>query len=190
MMGIYYAAPLLGPSIGPLFGGVLSQLWSWRATFYFLAIIGGVVILSFLLFKDTWRRERSLTYQSAKRRAIYRAEEREKIRAARLGKDNSTEKGNLDGNIVQVDSNTAKVTLVDMNPFKPIWSILKRKNNLAILFPSGISSQTVPSIVTNKSFVFTASTLFVSQPYYLQYNIAYVIRWHAHLRNHPIVIIL
>ena len=36
MMGIYYAAPLLGPSMGPLLGGILTQLFNWRATFWFL----------------------------------------------------------------------------------------------------------------------------------------------------------
>ena len=65
MMGIYYAAPLLGPSMGPLLGGILTQLFNWRATFWFLAIFGGVSLASFVLFKDTFRRERSLTYQAA-----------------------------------------------------------------------------------------------------------------------------
>lgn len=65
MMGIFYAAPLLGLSMGPLLGGVLTQLFNWRATFWFLAIFGGLSLLSFVLFKDTFRRERSLTYQAA-----------------------------------------------------------------------------------------------------------------------------
>lgn len=64
-MGIFYAAPLLGLSMGPLLGGVLTQLFNWRATFWFLAIFGGLSLLSFVLFKDTFRRERSLTYQAA-----------------------------------------------------------------------------------------------------------------------------
>lgn len=65
MMGIFYAAPLLGLSMGPLLGGVLTQLFNWRATFWFLAIFGGLSLLSFVLFKDTFRRERSLTYKAA-----------------------------------------------------------------------------------------------------------------------------
>ncbi|CAG8770552.1 381_t:CDS:2, partial [Acaulospora colombiana] len=39
MMGIFYAAPLVGQSLGPLFG-VLTHIWNWRAAFYFLTIIG------------------------------------------------------------------------------------------------------------------------------------------------------
>lgn len=67
-MGIYYAAPLLGPSMGPLLGGILTQLFNWRATFWFLAIFGGMSLASFMLFRDTFRSERSLTYQAALRR--------------------------------------------------------------------------------------------------------------------------
>ena len=29
MMGIYYAAPLLGPSLGPIAGGILTQLTAY-----------------------------------------------------------------------------------------------------------------------------------------------------------------
>lgn len=68
MMGIYYAAPLLGPSMGPLLGGILTQLFNWRATFWFLSIFGGMSLASFMLFRDTFRRERSLTYQAALRK--------------------------------------------------------------------------------------------------------------------------
>ncbi|KAI6027562.1 vacuolar DHA amino acid exporter [Pisolithus microcarpus] len=66
-VGVYYCAPLLGPSLGPIIGGVLTQAFSWRAVFWFLVIWGGVIFSAFLaLFKDTFRRERSLTYQNLK----------------------------------------------------------------------------------------------------------------------------
>ena len=68
MMGIYYSAPLLGPSLGPILGGALTQAFSRRATFWFLAIFVGICFLSFIPFRDTFRRERSLTYQTALRR--------------------------------------------------------------------------------------------------------------------------
>ncbi|KAF9502098.1 vacuolar DHA amino acid exporter [Pleurotus eryngii] len=67
-MGIYYAAPLLGPSLGPILGGALTAGFSWRACFWFMAIFSGLSFLSFLFFfKDTWRKERSLTYQNVLR---------------------------------------------------------------------------------------------------------------------------
>lgn len=68
-MGLYYAAPLLGPSLGPLVGGIVTRVFSWRATFYFLAIFGGLSLVTFVFFKDTFRRERSLAYQAALRKA-------------------------------------------------------------------------------------------------------------------------
>ena len=125
-MGVYYAAPLLGPSLGPLFGGVLSEVWNWRATFYFLTIIGGIVLISLFLFNDTYRRERSLTYQAAARHALHRAEEE----ARKRNKD--IEKGPP-----VIDPANVSVTLADLNLFTPIWNVLKRKNNLFILLPSG-----------------------------------------------------
>lgn len=62
------SAPVLGPSLGPIIGGALTQAFNWRATFWFLVIFIGMCILAFVFFKDTFRRERSLTYQAALRR--------------------------------------------------------------------------------------------------------------------------
>ncbi|KAL7413574.1 major facilitator superfamily domain-containing protein [Mrakia frigida] len=69
-MGFYYAVPLLGPSLGPLIGGALTSAFSWRSTFYFIAATGGVSLISFCFFPDTWRRERSLAYQTALKRSV------------------------------------------------------------------------------------------------------------------------
>jgi MFS family permease len=69
MMGIFYAAPLLGPALGPIIGGSLSEAIGWPACFYFLFACGGIMLAAFIfLFKDTFRLERSLTYQAALRR--------------------------------------------------------------------------------------------------------------------------
>ncbi|KAK7689822.1 hypothetical protein QCA50_006461 [Cerrena zonata] len=64
MMGIYYSAPLLGPALGPIIGGALTQAFSWRATFWFIVIFTGLCFVGFIFFKDTYRKERSLTYQT------------------------------------------------------------------------------------------------------------------------------
>ncbi|CAG7852154.1 SubName: Full=Uncharacterized protein {ECO:0000313/EMBL:CCA72097.1} [Serendipita indica DSM 11827] len=152
MLGIYYAAPLLGPSLGPVVGGALSQAWSWRATFYFLTIIGVVVLISMFMFRDTFRQERSLTYQSAKRHAIRRAE----AKLAQSGSVDAMEKATQ----IRVDPSTIRVTLVDLNPFKPIWNILRRKNNLAILLPSALL------FAFQYSICFTAARTFAAAPYH------------------------
>ncbi|KAG8810312.1 hypothetical protein FRC17_002981 [Serendipita sp. 399] len=174
MMGIYYAAPLLGPSIGPLIGGVLTQAFTWRATFYFLAAIGGVVFLSIIfLFKDTFRQERSLTYQSAKRHTVRRmkerrrkAEEMEEVKGDKKGKEDKMEKGvapqpkNEVSPVSTAEGSTeVKVTLVDLNPFKPIWSVMKRRNNLCILIPSAIL------FAVQYSVCFTTARTFAIPPY-------------------------
>ena len=45
-MGMFYLGPLMGPLLGPVIGGVLAQGLGWRSTQWFLAIYGGVILLS------------------------------------------------------------------------------------------------------------------------------------------------
>ncbi|KAJ7628112.1 major facilitator superfamily domain-containing protein [Mycena rosella] len=60
----YTTAPTQ-PSLAPIMGGVLTQGFSWRAPFWFLVVVSGLSCLSILVFlKDTFRQERSMTYQS------------------------------------------------------------------------------------------------------------------------------
>ncbi|AEO62310.1 uncharacterized protein THITE_2106351 [Thermothielavioides terrestris NRRL 8126] len=47
-MGIFYLGPLVGPLCSPIIGGALAQGFGWRATMWFLAIYGAVMLL--LLF--------------------------------------------------------------------------------------------------------------------------------------------
>lgn len=48
-MSIFYLGPLCGPLLAPIIGGALAQKWGWRATQWFLALYGGVILL-FLVF--------------------------------------------------------------------------------------------------------------------------------------------
>ncbi|KAK1245491.1 hypothetical protein MKX08_005120 [Trichoderma sp. CBMAI-0020] len=48
-MGIFYLGPLLAPLIAPIVGGALAQGFGWKATMWFLAIYG-LVILAMLIF--------------------------------------------------------------------------------------------------------------------------------------------
>lgn len=146
VMGIYYAAPLLGPSIGPIIGGVLTQLFSWRATFYFLAIFGGVSLLAFIVFRDTFRRERSLSYQAALQQAGQANSSDTQNRACEtvvagkdLEKENANETRQAENpNAVRMDVAAVKIGLRHMQIVKPMVSIFRRPNNFLVLCASGI----------------------------------------------------
>ncbi|KIJ60300.1 hypothetical protein HYDPIDRAFT_117385 [Hydnomerulius pinastri MD-312] len=155
MMGVYYSAPLLGPSLGPIVGGALTQGLDWRAVFWFLVIWGGVIFAAFLfLFKDTFRKERSLTYQNVLKRRIREREltrEKEAVpaeetganekKASERGEEGSQTSKDLEAQPVVVPAaaiKEVKLSLADVNPFPPYLRILSRKNNVAILIPSGL----------------------------------------------------
>ena len=161
-MGIYYAAPLLGVSVGPFLGGVFAQALGWRAVFWFAASSGTVVLVSLIVFfKDSFRKERSLSYQKIIRK---RSEEYQLCTAAesRIGtvefsidksQQMSSEKtvGEL-----EAGANTSKpshstinditLSFTDVNPFPPMILVLKRWNNNVILLASGrfITERTSP----------------------------------------------
>ena len=44
-MGLFYLGPLCGPLFGPVVGGALAQRFGWRSTMWFLAILGGLILL-------------------------------------------------------------------------------------------------------------------------------------------------
>ncbi|KIK69879.1 hypothetical protein GYMLUDRAFT_151027 [Collybiopsis luxurians FD-317 M1] len=146
-MGIYYIAPLLGPSVGSILGGGLTTAFTWRGPFYFLTIMGGVVFLSFLLvFKDTFRRERSLTYQNALKERLKEStmkKERHSDKGTNVlplshddtGKD--PEKQEITAEVAQVIPDI-QLGLSDVNPIKPMAIILRRTYNIFMLVASGL----------------------------------------------------
>ncbi|KAF8989035.1 vacuolar DHA amino acid exporter [Cyathus striatus] len=142
-MGIYYMAPLLGSALGPIFGGVLTTGLGWRAIFWFLTILSGAIFVCFVIFfKDTFRKERSLTYQNVlKGRMRSRAmkspqQSRSETPSKELDSHADIEK---EGNIkdLQQEISDIKISLKDINPLKPIGVVLRRKNNFVILIATG-----------------------------------------------------
>ncbi|KAJ8516981.1 hypothetical protein ONZ45_g5759 [Pleurotus djamor] len=163
-MGIYYTASLLGTSLGPILGGALTVGFSWRACFVLVAIVCGTSWFSFLTFQDTWRKERSLTYQNVLR---------EKVRELDYHDSNSqtpNSKLNPGGDQTVMKSHTSsvidvavisdlekrladgretpkavgsteppdiKLTVKDINPLRPICLVLTRINNLIIVLVAG-----------------------------------------------------
>ena len=159
------SAPMLGPSLGPILGGVLAQGFNWRAIFWFLAIFAGVCALSFIFFRETFRRERSLTYQTVLKRVLQEEANRAEEKRIALGRDmirDSEQSARRDEEIhhgsisggdevnrdieapitapaseVLTAVREVRLTLKDVNPFLPMVHVLYRVNNVLILSASG-----------------------------------------------------
>ncbi|KAG2127146.1 MFS general substrate transporter [Suillus bovinus] len=150
MMGVYYSAPLLGPSLGPIIGGALTQGLGWRAVFWFLVILGGIIFLAFLfLFKDTFRNERSMTYQNVLKRRLQEQPSSGAKNDLRIISEKELQvnvEGQTSSNDIEAQPTVipasairnARLSIADVNPFPPYLSIISRKNNIAILIASGL----------------------------------------------------
>lgn len=94
MVGIYYLFPVLGPSVGTLLGGALSLTEpEWRTTFWFMFAYAALVFVWSIFFQDTFRKERSLAWRAAYKRAVIAAklkDENRKEAAFQAAKDGNT----------------------------------------------------------------------------------------------------
>jgi MFS family permease len=184
-MGIFYAAPLLGPSLGPLLGGILTQAFSWRAAFWLLAAILGIDIILFtFFFRDTFRCERSLTYRRALARRgraiVFPRLEADAMSItvpvttlAVVGATESKEEADLGDGPVSPSSGGAAtggdvqaeitLSLADVNPFPPLLLVLRRRNNVMTLIASGTSHlyPITPRSLTRTSHLRSALCLWI-----------------------------
>lgn len=81
MVGIYYLFPVLGPSVGTLLGGALSLTEpEWRTTFWFMFAYAALVFVWSIFFQDTFRKERSLAWRAAYKRAVIAAKVKDEAR--------------------------------------------------------------------------------------------------------------
>ena len=126
----------------------MTSAFNWRAIFWFLSITSGLSVISFVLFFcETFRRERSLTYQNVlkqRRKAAVPSSLKEKIHA---GNDESAagvkKKNTSEGGTTEPRKEAAldfNLSLIDVNPLKPLGQILRRKNNVIVLISSGEES--------------------------------------------------
>ncbi|KAH9829693.1 MFS general substrate transporter [Rhodofomes roseus] len=186
MMGIYLCAPLLGPSLGPIIGGILAQAFNWRATFWFLVIFTGLCIIPFVFFKDTFRRERSLTYQAAlqrhRGRETERAEPPNDTRQSSPSRPESPDDGpaevksdcsSVDTKVGDVDLEAhvpklagdptpkkLRLSLKDVNPVQPMIQVLRRPNNVVIIIASALL------FAFEYSILYTASLTLANEYHY------------------------
>jgi MFS family permease len=147
----YFRFDISLQALGPIVGGALTLGFNWRAIFWFLAIVSGTSCLCFLLFfNDTFRQERSLTYQDVLQQQRQKTTNQSVVKPcdvealAHMSKQNvgdaSAEKHSSEGSAAndEIEITTpVKLSLRDVNPFKPLALVLRRWNNVLILFSSG-----------------------------------------------------
>lgn len=129
----------------PVIGGLLTSGFSWRATFWFLVIIAGLAIASYLLFfRETFRKERSFAYQGALRRVTAEQARKYLKKADKALKDHnasnvsSKEKGDLAGLEPQsVPTEEVKLTLADVNILGSAWHVIRQPSNAVTLLATG-----------------------------------------------------
>ncbi|KAB8606209.1 hypothetical protein FH972_025840 [Carpinus fangiana] len=133
-MGIFYAGPLLGPAVGPIIGGILTQYLSWRATFWCLVVWTGITAVGFIYpFRETFRKERSITYQTA---LLKRQDKQPNVSSSDPKQDLNRIKSKAESTAEELKE--MKLSFTDLNPIPPIKAILSRWNNFLIILTSGL----------------------------------------------------
>ncbi|GAA5962196.1 hypothetical protein JCM8115_006625 [Rhodotorula mucilaginosa] len=172
-LGIYYAAPLLGPSAGPLLGGAITSASNWRSTFYFLLAYGVVCWILALFLPDTFRRERSLAWGKARDRARHHAaEKRLRARSALPPSGNVAPTAPVRAptfapigkvkTAMSLRTNRdfrVKIRFSDINPLAAVGGVVKQPTNLLVLIYSGFL------FASQYCITFTASRTFAAAPY-------------------------
>jgi hypothetical protein len=150
------------------------------------------------LFKDTFRRERSLTYQSVLKRVRKEREQRWLADASHRSSQHTlgTVRAEPDTPLPvagtadpekadAVAAGTAppvgdvKLSITEVNPFPPLWHILRRLNNLVTLTGSGL-------LFAFTYFIsYTSTRTLGSKYHYNALEIGYVLfsRYSSHYRS-------
>jgi len=121
----------------------LTSAFNWRAIFWFLSIVSGLSLLSFVFFfRDTFRRERSLTYQNVinqRRRAaaLSCSNEKQSARNDVIDIKNNLKRDATEPHKEIVLAVNLNLSLIDVNPLKPLGQVLRRKNNIIVLISAG-----------------------------------------------------
>ena len=68
-LGLFFLPLLVGPIVAPIVGGALAAAFSWRATFWLLVALGGVLFVVALLLPETHPHYAQLLRRSARSRA-------------------------------------------------------------------------------------------------------------------------
>ena len=124
----------------------MTSAFNWRAIFWFLCITSGLSVISFaLFFRDTFRRERSLTYQNLLK------QRRKVVAHAPVLNDKISEKNTSKRDTTEPHKEAAldfNLSLIDVNPLKPLGQVLRRKNNIIVLVSSGNKSFSISGLNT------------------------------------------
>ncbi|KAG8916354.1 hypothetical protein FRC02_004021 [Tulasnella sp. 418] len=148
-----------------------------------MVIFGGISLLTFIFFEESFRKERSLAYLSAKKRAIARQQGTSgswfgsksasralsRVPSKTEVKSPTTEHMDIeagrvahgvgDPTPIENDNTDVKLTIADVNPLGPAWQVLQQKSNITILFASAVC------FGFNYGICYTAAITFAEAPY-------------------------